>query len=340
MKQYKNKATGEIAIFDEEKGLYKILNSPCFILSNVVENTCDWEPYNTSSVYEILSYTNCDEIQSVKRLEDGAIFEVGGYASPSYCDVMFGKIEKMNIAGDTIQIWGHFNKMYGMGFLNQLNPFIPKDYEVLEMVNPLTQSVITFKKGSCIGISSLPDADLLAIIEAISACDTTKFEITKIKRLSDGQVISVGEEFGYEGCGNEIIKFKISKIEFETAPADKGTGKISFIHDTKYLGKWLNIEQIAKPKPLFETKDGVEIFEGGHYFAIEAYVKGFTVVPYEAGKKPHGIAQYSTFEKAKASLPYYQRRISIYDIEQAIGPLGVSETYELLNIVSKNSKNI
>lgn len=81
-------------------------------------------------------------------------------------------------------------------------------------------------------------------------------KIHSVRRLSDGEVFSVGDMIDY-GC---ISGFSIEKDEMivasENTAADYRIG--------------LNrIKKVVKPKALFVTEDGVEIFEGGECWIVE-----------------------------------------------------------------------
>jgi hypothetical protein len=207
-----------------------------------------------------------------------------------------------------------------------LNPLVPKDYEVLEVINPKTGDILTLQNGICIGIASMPHASGIAIAQAMSTLDWSKLYITKIKRNSDSQVFEVGK----------LIKGKKATSNFYITAIKKASTSAIHIYiesDGYYL-----LNEIDAVNPVFTTEDGVDIFINDKYFAIEKYAKGFTVVPYVLVSEPNGINQYSTREVATEALKYFQRNISIYDIEQTLGKLGVHETHELLEILNRNAR--
>lgn len=69
------------------------------------------------------------------------------------------------------------------------------------------------------------------------------FRIHSIKRLSDSQIFTIGDRISYI---NSLGSFILQQIEFECAPSDKNTGRLTFIHDHKTLGKWLNLKDLKK----------------------------------------------------------------------------------------------
>lgn len=116
-----------------------------------------------------------------------------------------------------------------------------KEYEILEIITN-----VQGRKSNVQGYSE-------GYITSLLNCDQTK--IHSIKRTSDGEIFTIGDRIKYLD-----FVFKLEKIEFEACPADKGTRKLSFIHDNNILGKWLDLQKIEKAKEsLFITEDGIEI---------------------------------------------------------------------------------
>ena len=364
MKQYKHKTSGHIATESNSGKTYSLAHPKNTNLpKELVEDSCDWELVEPEVIdnrdYEVLSYANDSDnelwvkltgsskygratarhiqlseadllayapmkIHTIRRKSDDAVFTLNHPVTPSYSEMVFGEVRKFEPVGNTIQIWGNFNGMYGMGFLNQLNPLVPKDYEVLEVINPKTGDILTIQNGICIDIASMPHASSITIAQAMSTLDWDKLNITKIKRYSDGEVFEVGK----------LIKGKITNRKFYITAIKKASTSIIHIYiesDGYYL-----LDEIDAA--VFTTEDGVDVFIDDEYFAIEEYAKGFTVVPYVLCTTPNGIKQYSTHEAATDVLRFFKRNISIFDIECVFGKLGVSEYYELLEISKSNAK--
>ena len=148
--------------------------------------------------------------------------------------------------------------------------------------------------------------------------------LTKVKRYSDGQVFEVGKS----------IKGKKATRNFYITAIKKASTSIIHIYiesDGYYL-----LDEIDAA--VFTTEDGVDIFINDTYFAIEEYAKGVTIVPYVLCTTPNGIKQYSTHKAATDVLRFFKRNISIFDIECALGTLGVSEINELLEISNRNAR--
>jgi hypothetical protein len=81
--------------------------------------------------------------------------------------------------------------------------------------------------------------------------DKEMFDIVKVKRLSDGEVFSVGDDGGFG-----TIK------GFEEAE-----GKIKALHYRKGDWQWLGSLKVTH-KPILTSEDGVELYEGDKAFPI------------------------------------------------------------------------
>lgn len=139
-----------------------------------------------------------------------------------------------------------------------------------------------------------------------------KNSIHSIKRLSDGEIFTVGDKIiGFTGDDGYIIKYiRINRgykysndILFANYP-ENGTGSRStFLQSANKILK----------KPLFTTEDGIEIYEGDNYY--EVITPNFhnktciwNILPYTArkniiydqeGNRKHGRLWFSTKPAAK-----------------------------------------
>jgi hypothetical protein len=82
------------------------------------------------------------------------------------------------------------------------------------------------------------------------------YTIKSVKRISDGEVFSVGDEVESNVWGTQTI------IDFNIVDGDIVVG---FKSCRNPLSK---IRKVVKPKPLFTTEDGVEIFDGGECWVV------------------------------------------------------------------------
>lgn len=92
-------------------------------------------------------------------------------------------------------------------------------------------------------------------------------KIHSVKRLSDGEVFSVGDraqtigKYPHTISGIEIMQKSLTREKKD------GIDRIWLSWENSAGGNWL--ESSEKPKkPLFTTKDGVEIFEGMDYYLV------------------------------------------------------------------------
>lgn len=125
-----------------------------------------------------------------------------------------------------------------------------KDYEILKL--------------KCIFSSPTHSpGDIINHVEPIDCQNYYKmkscFDIHSIKRLSDGEVFTVGNKVNYIGNQNyntwEIVNFLISK---ETITAGSEDNQIcEYISDIKHC-----------KTPLFTTEDGVDVFKGDTCYRI------------------------------------------------------------------------
>lgn len=84
----------------------------------------------------------------------------------------------------------------------------------------------------------------------------TYIEITSVKRLSDGEVFSIGDKINFRGLYGNKSEHKYDTIRGFDLKQDASLGVL-------YHNGLVGIEKIQKYKEvLFTTEDGVDIFEG------------------------------------------------------------------------------
>jgi len=355
MKTYQNKQGVIAKLVDTPSGKYYEVKSREFsgqIPVGFIENSCDWEemkdkPDNRD--YIVLEYIENDEIytrnggvfvkklddsiyteeelavkfknltmHSIQRKSDDAIYKVGENVSPMYCKTLYGPVKRFVAVGNTVQIWGNFLGMEGMGFLYQINPYTIKGYEVLEMVNPETFETYSFCNGDCVGISNLEGGKQALVLATIST-DFSKLVISKIKRLSDGQMIAVGDEFEYKSKDEGSFKSTLKVIEFEVAPADAGTGRLTFIHEYKTWGKWLRLGGFTIISK-FVTQDGVTINKGDIIHVVFERNGYLHTKPKTFNGKVHkSLICYSTRILAEKHIVDHTKGLSVNDVIEICG---------------------
>lgn len=141
------------------------------------------------------------------------------------------------------------------------------------------------------------------------------WKIYSIKRLSDGEIFKLEDEIKFY----DTVYGKLLKIEFESAPADKGTGKLCFVNDNIHLGKWWDISQLSKAKLiLFKSRDGFDIREGDKVYGIS--IDNWNVFSgvvqkgnrYHREEWKHG--KFSTEEAAREYLMWNKPVLSLKDV--------------------------
>ena len=89
-----------------------------------------------------------------------------------------------------------------------------------------------------------------------------EYYISSVKRLSDGEVFSIGDKINFRGLYGNNSKHKYDTIKGFELKQDGSLG-------VKYHNDLVGIEKIQKYKEaLFTTEDGVDIFEHDIYYAV------------------------------------------------------------------------
>ena len=183
-----------------------------------------------------------------------------------------------------------------------------KEYEILSFRNKLSGTV--FKKlgngnyGSNDGVGGSRLDDMFSY----ELCD-----IHSVKRLSDGEVFTIGDRidsYCESGC---ITEFEITENNI----------KVHFLDDkSTHQNEWTFLNNTIKPKrPLFTTEDGVDIYEGDVCYSVVAWCPfkhRFTKTSHPSmiasDKKKYFSTEEKTWEWIKENKPKYSKK----DIEQAI----------------------
>ena len=173
-----------------------------------------------------------------------------------------------------------------------------KDYEILS---------ILLKRSDKNEVIKVDANDNESYIESLIKCDGNS--IHSLKRLSDGEIFTVGDKLTY----GEIRQIQLSN-------------SISTLWlDFKSYGGYCNIYDMKKYKnPLFTTEDGVDIFEGEEYYFL-TQTKGPWITKTHVAKdnNPHepklqkwlGTTTFSTKEKAEEYIIMNKPLLSIEDVK-------------------------
>jgi hypothetical protein len=103
-------------------------------------------------------------------------------------------------------------------------------------------------------------------------CKDIKFNIVSVKRLSDGEIFTVGDRVRLPNSRWENVNTKIKSIKLDHV------GKVVFTiidNDSKKQVDYPMFESFQHvSKPLFVTEDGKEIYEGDKYYIL--YTQEYT----------------------------------------------------------------
>lgn len=183
---------------------------------------------------------------------------------------------------------------------------IEKNYEILSFIS--TNTAIGEKEGAIRYIND----DGYTVDEYLYNGESVKngaYLIHSIKRLSDGEVFTIGDKIDCKGWFGNIIKFKIINNELKIFQQQH-------INNSNY--KPLLIQELNKFKtPLFTTKDSVDIFKGDivYFVKINKYddwENHYITVVDETSAKNH--IRFSTKEKAEEYVLMNEKSLSPNDI--------------------------
>lgn len=171
-----------------------------------------------------------------------------------------------------------------------------KDYEILSLIG--LDGSIVHKIGY-----TFPEC-FQTLVDAKDS-----FKIHSVKRLTDGEVFTVGDNINFNDKGVA----KLLEIQFEIAPADKGKGTLCFVNDHEFLGKWWTVDKLSKiKKSLFTTVDNVEIYGGESIYAVS---DDFQLLHCSfAQEKDKSIRSFSTKENAEKYILRHKPLLSLDDL--------------------------
>lgn len=187
------------------------------------------------------------------------------------------------------------------------------DYEVLSFKGSISERLyLKQPNGKFVSVGVLHN---YTFDECISKNLT--FSIHSVKRLSDGEVFTIGDEIRLNDYGTMVIeKMRLTDSNLRIKQ-----------------GVWFNYEggschssiPVKLKTPLFTTEDGVEIRIDDVYYAIEY---DFKIVEYYLCSTPNGDKQFSTKEKAEEYVLLNKPMLSLQDLLSVWGVLGNIEDYK------------
>jgi hypothetical protein len=243
-------------------------------------------PYTLEDILKNDLYT----IHSVKRMSDGEVFTVGdkftGYTPEESI------IREFNLQGNILVIQAHkgcISNAPGVGLFKSIKKVVEKDYEILSYI----------KKGS-------------------TTCTTTKrrggenheefWNILSVKRLSDGEVFTVGDRVKMYTHG------PIKTIETITTNSIRSTLKEG-VWFTYNSGSSHMDHAIKQTQPIFITHDGKGVFEGDKVWYVnkENFYYDYYIAPSGVTFDPETRANFLTRKEAEDYIIENQLALSIKD---------------------------
>lgn len=188
-------------------------------------------------------------------------------------------------------------------------------YEILSFKSKSVKDYILYLKGkgfiSVHGFEHVPSQSMLS---------NPNFDIHSVKRLSDGEVFTVGDNIKSGSTQYEILGF-----EKKDTTTQHGWLTIGVIYNSG--GTDLSIIEKVK-KPLFTTEDGVEKFEGDLFVPVNVSVDdadNYTIRGLNSEAKPYntkiqeearknGVLWFSTKEAAEEYILMNKPCLSVKEV--------------------------
>ena len=172
---------------------------------------------------------------------------------------------------------------------------VEKDYEILKL--SLQRSI----KHQI--VSALENSEDYTI--SLLNCNGNK--IHSVKRLSDGEIFTIGDKTNFG---------LISKIVINN-------NSLSFYFEQKSCG--YNLQTLIKWKPLFTTEDGVDIFEGDYSYGV--HNSKFDIVKIKHINTVYvgdNFIEFSTKEKAEEYILMNKPVLSLNDVASIYPGINIS----------------
>lgn len=180
---------------------------------------------------------------------------------------------------------------------------VEKDYEILSVIgnsgHPIPKTIVKQQK-----LGAHPSLNLHV--------ENTKYwDILSIKRLSDGEIFTIGDniEFNIHSYKKAIATITSFKLYGD---------KLCFLNDDLMYNASLDIVGNKIKQPLFKTEDGVDIFEGDTYYKVVN--ESFLLLTMEEASKGESLKSkiFSTKEKAEEYILMNKPCLSFYDVNEIL----------------------
>lgn len=206
---------------------------------------------------------------------------------------------------------------------------VEKDYEIVAR-KIRSGAIIQYQKGIAVGRSDgLKPEGTMDLAFALNNLSTGT-SIHSVKRLSDGEVFTVGDCFD-AGMGNE----KTLSIEVHVDGVLSIYYENGRITNKKETGTFYKAKKVLPV--LFTTKDGVGIRKGDTYYFVD--LDGGSVVMQSAHTESGQYSErqyFSTYKNAEGYLFRNKPCLSIRDIERAVW-LSARELESLIKSVKEKA---
>jgi hypothetical protein len=162
----------------------------------------------------------------------------------------------------------------------------------------------------------------------------SELKIHSIKRLSDGEVFTIGDKIQLDNDNKEYGTITELYISHEQLRFYCDTLGGVLCHD---LDKRNNFTIYISKKPLFTTEDGVGIFEGDIFWYVNNIkIKGYCLNKSNLNNpndyhKVDDIKDFSTKEKAEEYILYNKPCLSYGEIQQYLKATDCENVLELVN---------
>ncbi|HSH25034.1 MAG TPA: hypothetical protein VLA13_05800 [Massilibacterium sp.] len=213
--------------------------------------------------------------------------------------------------GTIVELTGDAKCICNSGYIDKNT--LKENPEFWEEVVEKDYKILSFK--SDINIVELRDAPKVmgyhSTLTEKSALEDDYWNIHSVKRISDGEVFTVGDEVGNGVYNGDITKFRETEEGLDVVVSDAWVKDLRYIEHTKH--------------PLFTTEDGVDIYEGDEYFVITKYMGCYGISNYTCTKNKHShYKTFSTKEKAEEWIDNNKPRYNKEEIYKALTCIEVS----------------
>lgn len=145
-----------------------------------------------------------------------------------------------------------------------------------------------------------PFSNNCSVENALNENYPAKYTIYSVKRLSDGEVFTIGEKIQYNDFFQVITSFKLNSVYVDD---------ITACYSNNYRTCPLSLlKKYIERQPLFTTEDGVEIFKDDWYYTVDTsnHQEFKLMGPHQATGERYGLEhQLKTFKSKSRAVDNY-----------------------------------